>query len=402
MKVALIILALVVFPALAQGPAMATGQDRVDFWFFWSSTCPHCKIAHPTIDALDAQLPWVELHSLRLDGQPDNVAIYRRMAAELGEEARSVPAFIFCGRMLVGWDSGGSTELAIRNGLTDCREGAVGGPADEPIVLPFLGEVDHETYSLPTFTVVLAALDSFNPCAFFVLLFLLSFMINAGSRARMLLVGSVFVLISGLVYFLAMAAWFNLFAVVGHLSLVTLGAGALALVIGLLNIKDYFWLKRGASLSISDKHKDSLIARVRGLVSSRSLATMLAATVSLAMLANLYELLCTAGFPMVYTRLLTMHELSTAQYYTYLLFYNVIYVLPLLAIVTAFAVTLGRRKLQEREGRVLKLLSGMLMFGLGITLLLAPGRLDSIWTALLLPGLAIAATFLVVRYLPRD
>jgi cytochrome c biogenesis protein CcdA len=129
---------------------------------------------------------------------------------------------------------------------------------------------------------------------------------------------------------------------------------------------------------------------------------MLAATVSLAVLANLYELLCTAGFPMVYTRLLTMHELSGAQYYIYLLFYNVIYVIPLLTIVVAFALTLGRRKLTEREGRILKLLSGMLMLCLGAVLLFAPERLDSIWTALLVPGVAIALTAVIVKYLPGE
>jgi hypothetical protein len=199
-----------------------------------------------------------------------------------------------------------------------------------------------------------------------------------------------------------MAAWFNLFAVIGHLSVVTLLAGGLAVAIGLVNVKDYFWFKRGASLSISEQHRDNLISRMRALVSSRSLSTMLAATVSLAVLANLYELLCTAGFPMVYTRLLTMHELSGAQYYIYLLFYNVIYVIPLLTIVVAFALTLGRRKLTEREGRILKLLSGMLMLCLGAVLLFAPERLDSIWTALLVPGVAIALTAVIVKYLPGE
>ena len=391
---------IIVCSALPARAEMA--PQAVELWFFWSSNCPHCMTAHPTIDALDRELPWLKVHSLRLDGHPDNVAVYRARAAELGEEARSVPAFIFCGRMLVGWDGGGSTERSLRSGLADCRDAGAAGTAaaDQSIVLPILGEVDHRAYSLPAFTVVLAALDSFNPCAFFVLLFLLSFLVHAGSRGRMLLVGGVFVLISGIVYFLAMAAWFNLFAVVGHLSLVTLVAGGLAVLIGLLNVKDYFWFKRGASLSISGHHRDNLIARMRGLVSSRSLTTMLAATISLAILANLYELLCTAGFPMVYTRLLTMHELSGTQYYAYLAFYNLVYVIPLMVIVLAFALTLGRRKLQEREGRVLKLLSGLMMLGLGMMLLIAPEWLNSLWTALLIPSLAIASTALLVRLFP--
>jgi uncharacterized membrane protein HdeD (DUF308 family) len=123
-------------------------------------------------------------------------------------------------------------------------------------------------------------------------------------------------------------------------------------------------------------------------------------TATLAVVANSYELLCTAGFPMVYTRVLTLHELPTAAYYGYLAAYNVVYVLPLLAIVAAFAWTLGQRKLTGREGRLLKLLSGMLMLALGLTLLLRPGLLSDPLTALLLPLAALGVSALLYHLAP--
>jgi hypothetical protein len=119
---------------------------------------------------------------------------------------------------------------------------------------------------------------------------------------------------------------------------------------------------------------------------------MLAGTVMLALAANAYELLCTAGFPLVFTRVLTLAELATPAYYGYLALYNAVYVLPLLAIVTAFVVTLGARRLTEAEGRILKLLSGLMMMGLGLVLLLAPQALNSPLTALALIAAAVAAT----------
>jgi hypothetical protein len=112
--------------------------------------------------------------------------------------------------------------------------------------------------------------------------------------------------------------------------------------------------------------------------------------------ANSYELLCTAGFPMVYTRVLTMNNLGTAGYYGYLLLYNLIYVLPLLLIVLVFTFTLGARKLTERQGRVLKLLSGVMMLGLGAVMLLAPERLSSPWVGAGLLGLAVLVTLAAV------
>jgi hypothetical protein len=243
---------------------------------------------------------------------------------------------------------------------------------------------------------VLAGLDAFNPCAFFVLLFLLSLMVHVRSRARMALVGGVFVLFSGLLYFVFMAAWLNLFLVVGYLPLVTIGAGLVALLVAAINIKDFVWPRKGISLSIPERAKPGLYRRTRDLVNAANLPAMLAGTVVLALAANAYELLCTAGFPLVFTRILTLADLATPAYYGYLALYNLVYVLPLLAIVVVFVATLGARKLQDEEGRMLKLLSGLMMLGLGLVLLLAPETLSQPLTALALILAALAVTALVV------
>jgi uncharacterized membrane protein HdeD (DUF308 family) len=114
--------------------------------------------------------------------------------------------------------------------------------------------------------------------------------------------------------------------------------------------------------------------------------------------ANFYELLCTAGFPMVYTRILTLHSLSQGVYYLYLLFYNTIYVVPLAAIVLLFVRTIGSRKLSEREGRLLKLLSGTMMLGLGALLVFAPERLNSLLIAVALIAVAVGTTWIAARF----
>ena len=124
---------------------------------------------------------------------------------------------------------------------------------------------------------------------------------------------------------------------------------------------------------------------------------MIAATAFLAIAANFYELLCTAGFPMVFTRLLTLADLPAAGRYAYLAAYNLIYVLPLAAIVVVFARSLGARKLSEREGRLLKLMSGLMMLGLGVLLLLAPERVSQVGIAFALMAVAVAATVLAAR-----
>ena len=117
---------------------------------------------------------------------------------------------------------------------------------------------------------------------------------------------------------------------------------------------------------------------MRRLLKSTSLLSIAAGTAVLAIAANSYELLCTAGFPMVFTRILTLKDLSTPLYYLYLVLYNVVYVIPLLVIVSVFTVTLGKRKLSEWQGRVLKLASGTMMLGLGGVLFLNPALLNDV------------------------
>jgi hypothetical protein len=392
------------------------GAVQVKIYFFWSLRCPHCRHALPFVESLERDHPWIQVDSRELTGDRANVARYIEMAKSLGREARSVPAFFVCGRMLTGYDSAEGIGQEVLDSARFCRDAATlsseaevagGAPAGQvaiaparssesgSIQLPFGGEISGADLSLPLFTLVIAGLDAFNPCAFFVLLFLLSLIVHARSRTRMLIIGGTFVFFSGLVYFLFMAAWLNLFLVVGGGPMVTLVAGLVAVVIGVLNTKDFFRFGQGPSLSIPDRAKPGLFKRMRGLLAADSMGTMLLGTVALALAANSYELLCTAGFPMVYTRVLTINELAGLQYYGFLAFYNLVYILPLLGIVVIFTATLGARKLSERQGRFLKLVSGLMMLGLGIVLLVAPERLGDFRAAAVLLGVTVGAAVLL-------
>ncbi len=274
---------------------------------------------------------------------------------------------------------------------------------DRFVSIPLLGKVDTMKTSLPVLTLVIAGMDGFNPCAFFVLFLLLSILIYARSRMVMLLIGATFVFFSGLIYFLFMSAWLNIFLVFGHLKVITLMAGAVALVIAAINIKDFFTLKSGVSLTIPESAKPKLFERTRNLLKKGSLPSMMAGTVVLAVAANAYELLCTAGFPMVYTRALTLHNLPVFQYYLYLVLYNLVYVIPLAVIVVIVTVTLGAKKLTESQGQVLKLISGMMMLSLGVVLLVKPDLLNNIVVSsgLLASALASSGLIVLIRKITR-
>ena len=378
--------------------ADAAGRAQVHLWFFWSQTCPHCIDAKAAVERLDADHPWLLLHAHEVSTDRTNARLYADMARSLGQEARSVPGFMMCSEMATGFGSGAVTVDSLRRWATECLRKASGAggasatvaPDGAAAAVPLVAGFNLAQLSLPAVTLLLAAMDAFNPCAFFVLMFLLSLLTHEHSRGRMLIVGGVFVLCSGLVYFALMAAWLNVFVISGELRFVTLAAGVLAIAMAALNLKDYLWFRRGVSLSIPDSAKPRLFERMRRLLKVRSLPAMLLGTVTLALAANSYELLCTAGFPVVYTRLLTLQDLPIPAHYAYLAFYNLVYVLPLLTIVLLYVRTLGSRKLSEAEGRVLKLVSGLMMLGLGAALLLAPAYLSRPEVA---AGLMLIAVF---------
>lgn len=180
-----------------------------------------------------------------------------------------------------------------------------------------------------------------------------------------------------------------------HIAILTIVVGGLAVFLGILNIKDFFFFKKGISLSIPESKKPGIYKKMRSLVKTTYLPAVIGSTVVLAISVNFYELICSAILPAAYIRALTLHELSDMLYYQYIFFYNVVYVIPLIIIVLVFIFTLGRRQLSEWHGRLLKLLSGIMIFSFGILLLVDYTILENIVTPILLLLVSIILTFVI-------
>jgi hypothetical protein len=175
-----------------------------------------------------------------------------------------------------------------------------------------------------------------------------------------------------LVYYAFMAAWLNVFMLIGVSRGVQAVLGLVALAIGAFNVKDFMAFGRGPSLSIPESAKPGIYARVRRVLRADTLAASALGVAVLAVLVNFVELLCTAGFPAVYTSVLARLDLSAWSRAAYLGLYNLAYVADDALVVTLAVLTLSRRRLTERAGRWLKLVSGLVMLGLGCLLLVAP------------------------------
>ncbi|MFO7550298.1 MAG: glutaredoxin family protein [Haliea sp.] len=335
---------------------------------FVRSGCPHCDNAKAFLPQFATQHPWLAIHYRAVDRDPEARDDLYRHARASGSWPPGVPTFVFNGRVLVGFADAEST-APLLNALV------AGDAAASSIESDLFGSLSVAKLGLPLFTLAIGLLDGFNPCAMWVLLFLLSMLVRLQSRRRMALVAGTFVLASGAVYYLFMAAWLNLFLVIGLTAWLRYGLAALALLIAAVNIKDAIRPGRGLSLSIPEAAKPGLYRRMRSVINSDTLLLSLPAVALLAIVVNFVELLCTAGFPALYTAILTQQDLPSAAYYGYLALYILGYIADDALMVALAVIALGNRKLSERGGRQLKLLSGLVMLGLGTVMLLQPGWL---------------------------
>ena len=375
-------LLLLTFIGFGTPAADASVASVAELEVFVRPGCPYCEEAKRFLADLQLRRPRLQMRLRDISQDAAALQELHELAHRAGIWPIGVPAFYFRGQLVVGFVSAETTGKAIE-ALLD-RPAASGEPAfidrlsdPQTVDLPVLGRMNLRNLGLPLFTIIVGLVDGFNPCAMWILLFLLSMLVNLRDRRKMFLIGGVFVAVSGLVYFAFMAAWLNLFLLIGISRATQVMLGGIAAIIGLLNVKDFVAFGRGPSVGIPDAAKPGIYAQVRRILQAENILGALAAVILLAFLVNTVELLCTAGLPAVYVRVLTMHALAGWAYYAYLVLYNLAYIADDSLMLAIAVVTLSRAKLQEKGARWLKLVGGVVMLALGLMLLLKPQWLAS-------------------------
>lgn len=339
----------------------ATTPPTRELQVFVRDGCPHCAAAKPEVERIAAERPWlvVRYRPVDTDAAARDALIAFSRAADIWPPG--VPAFVLEGRVRVGFDGDAGGRRSLAAWVDES------GPPPTRI-----GRFDASALGLPLFTIALGLVDGFNPCAMWVLLFLLSLLVHLHDRRRMALVAGCFVLVSGLVYYAFMAAWLNLFLVVGLSTAVRVTLALVALAIAAINLKEFAAGRGKLSVSIPEAAKPGLYARIRRIVQARNLPIALTAAAALALLVNVVELLCTAGLPAFYTAVLSQQGLPASAYYAYLALYIAAYIVDDAIMVGIAVVALSSRRLAAASGRRLKLVSGLVMLALALVMLLRP------------------------------
>jgi len=239
------------------------------------------------------------------------------------------------------------------------------------VTLPFFGTVDASRVSLPLMTIVLGTLDGFNPCAMWVLLLLISMLLNSKNRLRMWILGGTFLLTSALMYFMFMLSWLNITVIFGKILYLRLLIGVVAIGGGAWNIKTGLKKDDGCDVVDVDQRK-KLRKRIQGISSQSVFILAILGMMGLAVSVNLIELLCSAGFPVLFTQVLSLNHLSNLQYIGYLLLYVFFFLLDDLVVFIVAMKTSELTGISTKYGKYSHLVGGAVMILLGILMVLKP------------------------------
>ncbi|MBD3245207.1 MAG: hypothetical protein GF335_04400 [Candidatus Moranbacteria bacterium] len=245
-------------------------------------------------------------------------------------------------------------------------------PNIEKIDLPVLGKIDLSQYSLPVVTIIMGALDGFNPCAMWILLFLISILIGVKDRKRMWLLGGIFIVASAFVYFIFMSAWLNILLFLSFVVWVRLAVGLFAVIGGSFNLREFFRQKRGTCHVVDKQKRKKIFSRIIEISKEKKLWVAIIGIIFLAFSVNLIELLCSAGFPAIYTQLLSLNQIPTHQYYLYLLLYVFFFMLDDLMIFIIAMTTLKMVGFSTKYSRFNHLIGGVLMIIIGLLMIIKP------------------------------
>lgn len=378
-----------------------TSNVTVDF--FYHPQCPHCKNMKPIIAELERDFPDVRFsyHDTSIEEEKQlmiDIAESHGMSTEkLFVPATFIDKFNSTGTYSQFNFTGEYPKFVLQAAIEECVNQCVG--TDVPRVnqsnltdvseidssvatgsdvnlsaypLPFIGETNLLAFSLPVIAMVVGLIDGFNPCAMWVLVYMISVIANVKDRRKIWLIVGSFVFASGVLYFLFMTFWLNVFLLLGYIRVINIAVGLVALGAGILNIKSYLENKGVIECTVENaQERRKTMKKIDNIITSPLSWSIFFAIVVLAFAVNSIEFVCSSGLPIAFTNMLTSLDLPMMEYYFYIALYDFFFMLDDLIIfgIAAFAVTSG---IGERYAKWSKLLGGLILLILGILILFFP------------------------------
>lgn len=384
-------------------PSITKAETAVNVYLFFGDGCPHCARMEEFLNnTLQKKYPSLEIYEYEVYYNRDNQALMRKVGQALNADIGGVPFLVVGDQYFVGYAEG-VTSLEIESKVKECLNSFCPDPVanilgikvDEKkpediqvnevvteqeitedttkaIKVPIFGEINPGKLSLPVFTIVMGMLDGFNPCAMWALLFLISLLLGMKDRKRMWILGTTFIVASAFVYFIFMSAWLNLILFLGLVVWVRALIGILALFGGGYSLREFMTNKENVCKVTGGESRQKVFEKLKSIINQNSFWLAFGGIIVLAFMVNLVELICSAGLPAVYTQVLAMNDLSSLQYYLYILLYIFFFMIDDLFVFVVAMITLQMTGITTKYSRWSHLIGGILMLIIGLLLLFKP------------------------------
>ncbi len=361
--------------------------NPITIHFFDNQFCQNCQEMSNFLDTLMEEYDNLEVVYYEISDD-DNMDLLKEVA-DVFEVKVETPTVVIGGLAFSGYnpqvvyDIRSTIDRYSENNFVDVVQKIIDGEnvlisdidtlIREVIVLPIIGEVEVESLSLFGSAVVIGFVDGFNPCAMWVLVFLITMLINMKDRKRMWIIGLTFIFISALVYFLIMVSWLQVAVSLVAVNWFRIMIGIFGLGFGGYNIYKFFKTKDEVGCEVTDdKSRSKLIDRIKSIVTKQSLWLALGGVIVLAATVNLIELACSAGLPLLFTEILAMNDLSVGMYFLYIGIYIFLFMIDDLVIFTLAMITMKVTGISNRYTKYSSIVGGVILAVIGILLIFFP------------------------------
>lgn len=385
------------------GNVLADSKNLVNIYLFYSDTCPHCASEEKLLDSLKDKYDNIRIYMYEV-GNSDNAKLLEEVAKIKGTNVTGVPLTIIGDKVYKGYSDEDSKkrfmatiEYYSEYGYRDLVGEYIGGielpsyAVDEnnikldkyiddytnyKINIPLIGTVSTKNLTLPVIAVLIGLVDGFNPCAMWVLLFLISMLIGLKDRKRMLILGITFLMSSALIYLLFMIAWLNLASLLLSVNYVRLIIGLVALTGAVVNIYSYFKHRKDNGCNVvNDKKRNKIFTSIKKFTQEKSLLLAMLGVIVLSISVNIVELACSAGLPVMFIEILSMNNLTIIEEVIYIALYMLCFLLDDLVVFFIAVRTMEVTGISSKYGKISKLIGGILLLLIGILLIFKPSWL---------------------------
>ncbi len=410
---------LIVFAVFLLLPVSAKADEKViNIHLFYGNGCPHCAAEEEFLSDYLKDRTDVKLYKYEIWYDSHNQELLSKVQKEMGTTNKNGVPFTVIGKKTIVGYADGVTDEQIKDAINyylnnDYRDyaGEITGKVkktevkedttkdesktedkkenkiekaddtkdsdqtDENVTVPVLGKINAKKVSLPILAVVLGFVDGFNPCAMWILIFLITMLFNMKDRKKMWILGLTFILTSGIVYLMFMLAWLNLATFISKIAFIRLLIAVIALVVGLINVYKYIdsLNKKDEGCDVVDKKdRKKIMEKIISITHEKKFIIALLGIMVLAASVNIIELMCSIGIPLLFTQILAMNNLSTFSYMIYMFIYIFFFLIDDIVIFVISMVTLKVTGLSTKYTKYSHLVGGIIMLIIGLLLIIKP------------------------------